>query len=272
MQLEPGVGGQPPLDRWGLVGRGVIADHMHTKLGWNGLVDAGQKAAELDGAVPAGQIGDHLARGHIQGGVQVGGAMAGVVMGGPLGGPWQQRQHRSGPVQRLHLGLLIHAQHQGGLGWVEVQPDDVADLVDELRIGRELERLGEMRLEPERPPDPADRGLVQPQGPRQRPGRPMGGIGGGGLQGGDDDPFDVLVGELARGARTGLVHQALQPAGHKPRAPLDDRGPGHAEVLGDLGIASTFGAGQHDPAALGQRLAGGPPPGPALQGGALLVS
>jgi hypothetical protein len=43
----------------------------------------------------------------------------------------------------------------------------------------------------------------------------MGGIGGGGLQGGDDDPFDVLVGELARGARTGLVHQSLQPAGHK---------------------------------------------------------
>ena len=111
-----------------------------------------------------------------------------------------------------------------------------------------------------------------PQRPRQRPGRPMGGIGGGGLQGGDDDPFDVLVGELARGARAGFVDQSLQPAGHEPRAPLDDRGPGHAELLGDLGVGSTLSAGQHDPAALGQRLAGGPPPGPALQGRALLVS
>src|SRR5215211_3963671 len=77
---------------------------------------------------------------------------------------------------------------------------------------------------------------------------------------------------LRGGSGPWLVHQALQPTGDNPPAPLDDRGPGHAEVLGDLAVASPSGAGQHDPAALGQRLAGGPPSSPALQRGPLLVS
>jgi len=44
---------------------------MHGQAGWHGLVDAGQEATELDGPVAVGQVGDDLARGHVQGGVQV---------------------------------------------------------------------------------------------------------------------------------------------------------------------------------------------------------
>jgi hypothetical protein len=32
----------------------------------------------------------------------------------------------------LDLGLLIDAEHQGGFGRVQVEPDDVANLLDEL--------------------------------------------------------------------------------------------------------------------------------------------
>jgi hypothetical protein len=37
---------------------------------------------------------------------------------------------------------------------IEVEPDNVADLVDELRIGGQFPGLHQMRLEPKRPPNP----------------------------------------------------------------------------------------------------------------------
>jgi hypothetical protein len=77
-------------------------------------------------------------------------------VGGPLRRAGQQRQDRGGAIQRLHARLLIHAQHHRRLGRVEVQPDHVADFLDELRIGRQLEGVDQVRLEPKRPPDPGD--------------------------------------------------------------------------------------------------------------------
>jgi hypothetical protein len=123
VQLNAGMGTQPPLDRGSLVGRGVVADHVDGEVGRDGLVDPGQEAAELDRAGSRGQLGDDVARRDVQGRVQVGGAVAGVVVRARLTGPGQQRQHRRSPIQRLHLGVLVHAPHQGGLGRVQVQPD-----------------------------------------------------------------------------------------------------------------------------------------------------
>ena len=93
---------------------------------------------------------------------QVGGAVTDVVVGLARRHARHQRQHRRRTVERLDLRLLVDAQHDRGLGRVEVQPDDVAHLVDELRIRRELERLDLMRLERKRPPDAADRALLIP--------------------------------------------------------------------------------------------------------------
>ena len=56
--------------------------------------------------------------------------------------------------------LLVDAQHDRALGRVEVQPDDVAHLLDEQRVLGQLPMLDAMRLQPERPPDPRDRRLA----------------------------------------------------------------------------------------------------------------
>ena len=72
-------------------------------------------------------------------------AVALVAVRAPLG---QAGQHRSGPVQRLDLGLLIDAQHDRVLRRGQVEADDVGDLRDQLRVGRELERLDPPRLYP----------------------------------------------------------------------------------------------------------------------------
>ena len=44
------------------------------------------------------------------------------------------RERRLGAGQRLHLGLLVHAQHHRSLGRIEIQADDVEDLLDEQRV------------------------------------------------------------------------------------------------------------------------------------------
>jgi hypothetical protein len=85
-----------------------------------------------------------------------------VVVGAALGQARQHRQDRLGAVQRLDLGLLVHAQHHRPLGRVVIQPDDIDDLLDKQRIGRQLEAVGQVRLEAEVPPDPPDRRLAQP--------------------------------------------------------------------------------------------------------------
>jgi hypothetical protein len=66
------------------------------------------------------------------------------------------RQTRCGAIQRLDLGLPIDTEHNRGVGWVEIQGDNVADLVDELGIGLQLEIVDKVGFETERPPDAAD--------------------------------------------------------------------------------------------------------------------
>ena len=102
---------------------------------------AWQELLELDRAVTRVQASDHLARGEVQRRVEARGAGAPIVVAAALGDARQQRQDRRGPIQRLDLGLLIDAQHDRALGRVQIEPDDVVDLVDELRVLGELEGL-----------------------------------------------------------------------------------------------------------------------------------
>ena len=147
------------LDRRRLVGGAVVEDQVHVEVVGDLAVDGLQELLELDRAVAAVQRADHLAGRDVQRGVEAGGARALVVVGGALRGAGQHRQDRRGAIQGLDLGLLVDAEHDGALGRVEVEPDDVADLGDELRVLGELPGLLAMRLQPERPPDPLHRRL-----------------------------------------------------------------------------------------------------------------
>jgi hypothetical protein len=175
------------------------------------------------------------------------------------------------PTEAGEEPLFVHAQHHRGLGRVQVQPTDVADLAGELWVGGQLPGLGQVWLEAKRPPDPADRGLAHPGRPRHLSGRPVRGIGGGLLQGRHDHLLDLLVGDRAGHPRPRLVDQPLQPAGGEPCSPLADRGRVHAQAGAGRHVGQPLGAGQHDPAAQRQRLAAAATPRPPLQGLALIV-
>ena len=107
---------------------------------------------------------DNLARAHVQGGEQVGGAVPDVVVRAPLDLAGAHRQHRRGRHRGLDLRHLIHAQHQRPVRRVGVQANDVAHLLHEQGVARELEGFVPVPRPREGAPDAADHGLAQAGG------------------------------------------------------------------------------------------------------------
>ena len=184
-------------------------------------------------------------------------AVAGVVVGAALGHAGHHREHRLGPVEGLDLGLLVHAQHHGLLRRVVVEADDVDDLLDEQRVGGQLERvLDWWGLRLEFPPDPADgrlrqAGCASPSRPATSGWRPSGSL----LQGRGDDFLDPVQQDGRRPAGAGLVVQAVQPALRRTGPATSPRSiPGDPQFRGDVLAVPAVRAAQHDPRAQRQRL------------------
>jgi hypothetical protein len=94
---------------------------------------------------------------HLQGRVQTRDAIPLVIVGLAGGQPRPQGQQRLGPIQGLHLRLLVHAQDDGVGRGAEVQPDDIVDLLLQPGIGAALEGLQPVGLQGMAPPDPMHR-------------------------------------------------------------------------------------------------------------------
>ena len=153
--------GQPTLHCLGLVGGVVVEDQVQVEVGRGLLVDQPQEADELGGAMAEHALADHRARLHVEGCEQRRRAMALVVVRHGRAPTALHRQPRLGAVERLDLALLVHREHQRVLGRVHVEPDDVADLLDELRVVRKLEGLDPVRLQAVLAPDAVNGGRRQ---------------------------------------------------------------------------------------------------------------
>ena len=197
--------------------------------------------------------------------------MAAVVVGAPLGRAGHQRQDRGGAVQGLNAGLFVRAEHDRGLWGVQVQPHDVAGLVDGLRVRRQLGLLGEVRLETERPPDGMHRRRRDAHCFGHRPRRPVRRVDRGGLQGEHDHLLNGGVVDGARRTRPRIVAEPVEAPLGEPAAPLGRRRGMAPQLGGDLFVVAALGRPQHDPAPQSQRLRRLRAPSPPLQRGAFLV-
>jgi hypothetical protein len=103
---------------------------------------------------------------------------------------------------------------------MHIQADDVADLFDQQRIRRELERLAPVRLEAECAPDLLDRRPAKAARFRHAAAAPTRRAARRFLERSHDHLLDVLIADLSWGTRTGLVVQAVQALAHNPSAPL----------------------------------------------------
>src|ERR1700716_4418273 len=83
-------------------------------------------------------------------------AMALVVVRHRAGSAFLHRQAGLGAVERLDLRFFVDREDDGMGGRIDIKPDNIAQLVDELRVVGELELLDPVRLETMRAPDALD--------------------------------------------------------------------------------------------------------------------
>ena len=83
---------------------------------------------------------------HIESSEQRGGAVALVIMSYGASPACLHGQARLGAVEGLDLALFVDREHDGTGGRIDIKPDHIAQFVDELGIGGELELPHPVRL------------------------------------------------------------------------------------------------------------------------------
>ena len=185
---------------------------------------------------------------HVERGEERGGAVPLVVVGHRAGAALLHRQAGLGAVERLDLALLVDREHDGVRRRVEIEPDHVAQLLDEPRIVRELELPDPVRLEPVGAPDALDRADADAGRLRHHRGGPVGRLR---RRIGQRQRHHALrhLGPQRRDTRRpGLVAQeTVHALGHEPRLPAPDARLGLARPAHDLGGPEAVGGRQNDP-------------------------
>ena len=265
VDMEPGMPHQPAVNHRGLMRTGVVDDEVDVQLRRDRGVNRHQEPVKFSGAVALMELADDFAALGIQRGEERGRPMPRVVVGPALDLPRPHWQHGLRAIQRLDLGFFVDAQPQRFVGRIEVEPDDVADFVDEQRIFGQLERLAPMRLQSERAPDAAHRGLTESAALRHGARTPVRGVPRRAFQGQSDHPLDLCVRDLARRSRTRLIQQPRQPLPDEAMPPAPHRLPRDAGRGRDLPVGLGRGARQDEARALGQALRRGRTTRPLFQ-------
>lgn len=146
------------------------------------------------------------------------GAVSPIVVRSPFGLAGLHGQQGRSAVEGLNLGLLVDAQHHGMVGRVDVEADDVADLLDQQRVGRQLEGLAPVWTQPEGPPDATDGHATEAGRPCERAGAPVRGARRDRLQRGDDEDAAIVGLAFCAGLRRAEI-AALVLARRLPRRP-----------------------------------------------------
>ena len=169
-------------------------------------------------------------------------------MGLAFGDAGPQWQHRARPVQRLDPTLLIDAKHHRIGGGIQIQPHHVAQLLDEVGVGRQLELPHAVGLEAVLSPDLTNRAVAHALRFRQGATTPMGAGRRARRQGRVDDRLHLRQGQAGAPARTrGVAEHARHPLGHKPARPQPHRHPTDVQRPGHDHRRDLLRQHQHDP-------------------------
>jgi len=178
VENKPLVAIEPGPDVRMLMSGVVVEDDVDGLVCGDLSVDHIQEADELLVPVAVHIAPDNRPVEDVQGGKERRGSVALVVVGHGAETPLLHGQARLGTVQRLDLAFLIDGQDDSVSGRIDVKPDHIAQLADEVRIVRELELPIAVRLQAMGTPDAADRAFTDAGRSSHHRRRPVGRLNG----------------------------------------------------------------------------------------------
>ena len=242
MQMIPWPPGEPRADVRMFVRTVVVDDQMNVELRRHVGVNVLEEREKLLVAMARLALRQDLAGRDIERGEQRGRPMAEIAMGDAFDIAEPQRQDRPRALQRLNLAFLIDTEDQGGLGRIEVEPDNIADLLHKERIGRQGKAGRAMRLDAEQGEVPLHRALANAGFGRHRADTPVGAaIRRGRLQDRPQQRRDAVVIMGARPTTARRVIQPRQPVVLKPPPPMTHHRVTQADALGHRRIGQPVG-------------------------------
>src|SRR3954454_20457648 len=134
-----------------------VEDGVHPLAGRRGRLDRVEKAEKRLVAMPLHAAAGHRAVEPVEGGEEGRGPVPDIIVGHGRELARLYRPTWLGPVASLDLALLVDRPHDRVRRRAHVEPDDVAQLGDELGIARQLEGPDPVRNQPVRLPDPLHR-------------------------------------------------------------------------------------------------------------------
>ena len=195
MEGEARVAVEPLANLWMLVGGVFVEDHVHDLSSRHLRLNGVEEADELLVTMALHASANDLALEYVESSERRCGAMAFVVVGHGPGAALLHGQAGLSAIERLDLRLFVDREDDGMGGRIDIKPDHVAQLVDELRIVGELELLDPVRLEAMRAPDALDGTRADADGFRHHRGSPVGRLDGRiGSSKGDDTLGDETCG------------------------------------------------------------------------------
>ena len=139
VEVEPGVAQQPAMDLWGSYGVWRLSRITCTSSSaGTSRLTLFKKATKSALVWVLRMSVITLPVAMFERGEEVAGAVALIVVGGPLGCGGQHRQRRGGAIESLDLWFLVDGEDRGGDRRAHVQADQVADLLHQVRVGRDL--------------------------------------------------------------------------------------------------------------------------------------
>ena len=237
-----------PSANIGMLMGGVIVDDGVDRLSnGNLLLDDIEEANELLMAMALHVAADHRAVEDVHRGEQRRRAVALIVVRHGSGAALLQRQSGLCAVKRLNLALFVDRQDDGVCGRIDIEPDDVAQFVDEARIVGQLELAHPVRLQTMGAPDALDRTHAEPSRLRHRGSGPVGRLTRRVAKRQGDHALRRLGAQRLDSRGTRLVtNQAVEFVLHKAFLPAPNAGLGLGRSPHDLVRADAIGGQQHD--------------------------
>ena len=234
VKMHIGMAAEEVPDPLGLMSRQVVGDDMDLLV--EGVLgdQCTEEGDELFTGMPCDSSALDLAGPSIERCVEREGAIADVFEAVAFGAARGQGQHRLRPVEGLDRSLLIDAEYDCVLRWVDVEPNHVERFGLEVGIVGSNVALHAMRLQTGVGPRPRDLHVVKAELACQPPCTPVGGPVGWGLHGGfQNSCLSPQRPRLpARALMSGI--KTFQPVGSKACPPTSNEGLAATQTISDL--------------------------------------